>query len=243
MSTFLGFILAAISIWIIVWWIDYYFNSHPLSEEEIFALSKKRQMNKDLERFSYYSEPSPADFLEKKAMKSAGEFVKCDIPYVAFPSRIAGFLKHKKHEWIVISFIHSFHVSLLWWNKGPDNTRVHSLLDEEVLDSMIQTLKPDTVATFHNHPGSYHHIPSEGDLQSATNFAANLSRLNINSLEFICVKGVPSLYYAKFSDSVTLLEPIMREIERLNQGGGGNRYHLRKELKRQSRAEEVYGDD
>ena len=226
--------------------IDIYWHRHPLNEQEIYQLSRKRQRNSALSKYDFSTMPQPADPAEKKAMKSQGEFVVCDLQYRDAPSRIAGLLKYKKHEWIVIVFINSFHIRCLWWNKGPDRTQVWSFLQDHSLKSAIKSFDSDAIAIFHNHPNPdpsrYRmNMPSEADLHSADFYDEKFSQERISLLEFICERGVPYLYYASFTDSVVPVAPIADEILKVNGTGIFKNYSLRKELKKTTKAEQVAG--
>lgn len=115
---------AVVALFTLIRTVDVYRHRHPLNGLEILALSRKRQRNRALSKFDFSTMPRPAVAAEKKAMKAQGEFVACDLVYRDAPARVAGLLKYKKHEWIVVAFINSLHVRQLWWNKGPDRTRV-----------------------------------------------------------------------------------------------------------------------
>lgn len=242
----LWFIGAAVSVVALIWSVDVYRHRHPLDEQEILVLSKKRQRNQTLRKFDFSTSPRPADAAEKKAMKSQGEFVHCDLGYRDSPARIAGLLKYKKHEWIVIAFINSFHVRRLWWNKGPDGTNVRSFLGDHALNTAIRSLKPDSVTILHNHPNPaparYRvNTPSEADLRSAAFYASEFSKHGISLLEFICERGVPHLFYACFADSVVPIDPITEAIQRVNGTGIFKNYSLRRELRRTTNAEKIAG--
>jgi hypothetical protein len=148
----LWFFCAVVAFFVLIWAMDVYRHRHPLTTQELLTLSRKRQRNRALWKFDFSTMPQPADAVEKKAMKSQGEFVGCDLGYPDAPARIAGLLKYKKHEWIVIAFINSFHVRHLWWNKGPDGMRVWSFLRDHSLKVAIRSLRPDAIAILHNHP-------------------------------------------------------------------------------------------
>ena len=185
--------------------------------------------------------PQPADPVEKKAMKSQGEFVVCDLPFRHAPSRIAGLLKYKKHEWIVIAFINSFHVRCLWWNKGPDGSQVWSFLQHHSLKIAIKSFEANAIAIFHNHPNPdpsrYRmNTPSEADLLSADFYHKEFSDEGVSLLEFICERGVPYLFYASFTDSVVPVVPIVEEILSVNGTGIFKNYSLRKELKKNNKS-------
>lgn len=230
----------------LLWAIDIFRNRRPLTVQESLELSRKRQRNQALSKFGFSTSPHAAHQAEKKAMKSAGELVHLDVAYYEAPARIAGLLKYKKHEWIVIAFIHSFHVRHLWWNKGPDKMQVWSLLDDHSLSQAIDAFKPDCIAILHNHPNpapSYFrmNIPSEADLRSAGYYDEEFSQHGISLLEFICERGVPHLYYASFADSVVPIKPIAVEICGVNGASIFQNYLLRKELRRRTPSEQVAG--
>jgi hypothetical protein len=190
--------------------------------------------------------PRPAGAAEKKAMKAEGHFVGCDLSYRDVPARIAGLLKYKKHEWIVIAFINSYHVRHLWWNKGPDGTKVWSFLQDHSLKAAIHSFTPDAIAILHNHPNPdpsrYRmNIPSEQDFRHAQFYDGEFSKHGISLLEFICERGAPHLYYASFAGSVGLIDPVIDEIEQINGTGILNNYSLRKELRRITKAEKIAG--
>jgi hypothetical protein len=237
---------AVVAFFVLIWAVDVYRHRHPLNKLEILALSRKRQRNQALWKFNFSTRPQPAEAVEKKAMKSLGEFVGCDLGYHDVPARIAGLLKYKKHEWIVIAFINSFHVRHLWWNKGPDGTSVWPFLRGHSMKAAIRTLRPDSIAILHNHPNPdpsrYRtNIPSEADIRAACFHDNEFSKHGISLLEFICERGGPHLYYASFSDSVVPVEPIIDEIQEINGTGIFKNYSLRKELKQTTKAEQVAG--
>ncbi|MCX6865462.1 MAG: hypothetical protein NTV46_04445, partial [Verrucomicrobia bacterium] len=138
------------------------------------------------------------------------------------------------------------HVRQLWWNKGPDGTKVWLFLRDHSLKGAICSFKPDSIAILHNHPNPdpsrYRmNIPSEADLRSAGFYDGEFSRHGINLLEFICERGVPHLYYASFDNSVVPIGPISDEIQRINGTSIFKNYSLRKELKQSTRAEQMAG--
>ncbi|HVA94017.1 MAG TPA: hypothetical protein VNI36_03860 [Candidatus Dormibacteraeota bacterium] len=242
----LWFFGAVVAFFTLIWAVDVYRLRHPLNNLEILALSKKRQRNLALSKYDFSTMPRPADVAEKKAMNSQGEFVGCDLGYCDAPARMAGLLKYKKHEWIVIAFINSFHVRHLWWNKGPDGTKVWSFLRDHSLRAAIRSFRPDAIAILHNHPNPnpsrYRaNIPSEADLRSAGLYDSEFSKHGISLLEFICERGVPHLYYASFASSVAPIDPITDEVQKINGAGILKNYSLRKELRRTTRAEQVAG--
>jgi hypothetical protein len=239
---FFGFV----ALILILWGIDIYRHRHPLTSEESLRLAQKRRRVRALFEYRFSMIRRPADPAEKKAMKSQGEFVSCDMDYHNAPTQIAGLLKYKKHEWIVILFITSNRVFRLWWNKGSDGTRVWSFLGNSVFQSTISAMRPDAVAIIHNHPNPdpwrYQvHFPSEADLRSAGFYDGLLRKHDVTLLEFVCERGTPHLYYASFTDRVVPVEPILRDIQSVNGTGVFKNYSLRKELERSTNAEQVAG--
>ena len=162
------------------------------------------------------------------------------------PSRVAALLKFKKHEWVVIAFVRSLHVRLLWWNKGPDGTQVWSFLPDDEVKRVLRRHDCDAVAVLHNHPSPdpsrYRvNLPSERDLHSAAHWRQRLAHDDVSLLEFVCERGVPYLYFASFADSVLSVAPIIKEIAAENDLGAFRNYGLRVELARRTLADRVPG--
>lgn len=226
--------------------IDVLRNRHPLTPEEILRLATKRRRIRQIQEFAFCVQARQANPAEKKAMDSTGEFVACDLDYFEMPSRVAGLLKYKKHEWIVIAFIARKRVIRLWWNKGPDGTCVWSFLRLDAVCALVRSLGLDAIAILHNHPNPnpsrYRvNIPSEVDLTSATYFHKILVPMGGSLIEFICERGVPHLYYAAFAETVVAFGPILAEVVSVNDKGVFPNYWLRKELARTTIGDEVPG--
>jgi hypothetical protein len=240
------FVLGVIVLFLALIAIDILRNCHPLTQDEADCLASKRQRLRQLLEYKFSTEPRPANPKEKKAMESAGEFVECNLDYYEAPSRIAGLLKYKKHEWIVIAFISRKRVLRLWWNKGPDGTRVWSFLRVDSIQALVRTLGLDALAILHNHPNpdpSRYRMnrPSETDLKSAEYLHRIFVPLGGSLLEFICERGIPHVYYAAFAYGVAPIQPILAEIASANDKGILHNYWLRKELARTTTAEEIPG--
>lgn len=240
------FLLGIIALIVIVTFcVDLYEHRLPLTSEEVFLLAEKRRRVLALQEFVFSRVPQAAHPAEKKAMKKLGEHVGCDTEYLGFPARIAGLLKYKKHEWIVIAFVYSKKVKHMWWNKGPDGTKVWLLLDLPTIEKMVRTYKPDAIVMLHNHPNPdpsrfRMNVPSEADHKHALFYWTNLRPYGVSLLEFICERGVPYLYYASFADSVIPVSPIIENVEENNGKGIFKNYRLRKELGR-TKVENVTG--
>ena len=181
-------------------------------------------------------------------MKATGEFIDVDIPYVVGPSRIAGLLKSKKHEWIVIAFIRQEKIYRMWWNKGPNRSRVWPFLAGQELKVAISRLAPTAIAVFHNHPNpnpSRYSMneASDADLKSAEALKRELEGMGICLLEFVCERGSAHLYYASFRDSLVPFEPIEVTVRSANNLGMLGNYALRNELKSEKKSDSIPGAD
>jgi hypothetical protein len=226
--------------------IDLFLNRHPLNAQEVRKLAEKRRRSRALSEFGFLRCQMLAHPEDKKAMNALGEFVVCDFDYEKTPSRVAGLLKYKKHEWIVFAFIREKRVTRLWWNKGPDGTMVWPFLHGQALEKAIESLKPDALAILHNHPNPNPtryclKRPSETDLNSAASLHRRLATHRITLLEFICERGVPHLYYAAFPDHLVPVEPILTEIHNLRGIKLFKNYSLRKALNSQTDADRILG--
>jgi hypothetical protein len=240
-------VLAVVLVILLVGAIDVVRNRHPLTHDEVSRLAAKRRRNRQLQEYQFCVQPRPANPDEKKAMKSTGEFVACDLDYHEAPSRIAGLLKYKKHEWIVFAFIARKRVVRLWWNKGPDGTRVWPLLPIATLQTLATTLGVEAIAVLHNHPNPNPsrfrvNSPSDADLNSAAHLHRMLVAMGGNLLEFICERGTCHLYYAAFAEAVVPMGPVLAEVAAANDKGVFPNYWLRKELSRTTLGDVVRGE-
>lgn len=240
-----GVILALV---VLPFTIDVYLRRHPLSDDEVRRLARKRRRNRALSIFGFTAAPQRVASAEKKAMRSRGEFVDCDLHWREMPSRVAALLKFKKHEWVAIAFVRSLRVRLLWWNKGPDGTQVWPFLPDEEVKRILRRHNCDAVATLHNHPNpnpSRYRLnaPSQNDLLWADHWRQMLAQEDVSVLKFVCERGVPYLYFASFADSALSLAPIIGEITAENDLGAFRNYGLRVELARRTLADRVAGED
>jgi hypothetical protein len=242
----LDIVLILGGLFVTVFAVDVFLNRHPLQDEEVDTLAGKRRRVRQLHEFQFCTSPRQAAAAEKKAMKSTGEFVALETDYFEAPSRIAGLLKYKKHEWIAVAFVARKRVIRVWWNKGPDGRQVWSLLSVADVAHQVRRLGVDTVVMLHNHPNPnpsrYRaNVPSGADLRSAGYYHRACSEIGVSLLEFICERGTPHLYYAGFSSSVVPLEPIVREVATANGLGVFGNYKLRRELRRKNAEDAIPG--
>ena len=214
---------------------DFLANCHPLNDSEVLDLAEKRRRNRALEKFDFSNIEQPAHPSEKKRMKASGQFVSCNLAFYDAPAHIAGMLKAKKHEWIVAAYVRSYHVPLLWWNKGPDGVHVYLTLSEQDVLSQAKEMGANAIAILHNHPNPYGNRatcePSPNDVKSALITANFLLPHAISLLEFVCDRGVPHLYFTAFSEAEEPFEPILSNVQQSNGLSRGENYGLRKELR------------
>ena len=233
--------LAIVVLLVLIWCWDVYNNCHPLEPDEVRKLAKARQRTRALSRYEFIQSEQRVNPSQKKAMRSDGQFVRCDLDYNTAPAWVAAMLKYKKHEWIVMGFIRSFRVKMLWWNKGPNRATVRSFLHGRNLDAAIEKLKPDAIVVLHNHPNPNPSVysmnrASRQDLKSAAHLHSRIvSKHDVSLLEFVCERGVPHLYYAAFPDREAPIQPITQQVKSLNGRGALINYKLRRELRRRDR--------
>lgn len=242
MLEFLGLVVIAAALFAA----HVYANRHPLTDEEIARLARKWQRSHALREYSFAEIREQISSEAKGSMRAQGEFVTVDFSFSEAPAKIAGFLKYKKHEWIVVAYVSAMRVRRLWWNKGPDGTQVSLGLQEGPFLESLSLIKPDAIAIFHNHPNSNPRLyqgnqPSAADIRSAEYFDDLLSIHGISLLEFICERGAPYLYYASFDDCYFPNDPWLKEIATRNGRGVFENYALRLELVKPNMAEQIPG--
>ena len=235
------FFLLVFALFGVGWISDILRHRHPLGPEEVQELARRRQWEKLLTAYAFSGTQRPADPAEKKAMKGSGQFVRCDLSYSEMPSVVAGLLKYKKHEWIVIVFIRGFHAEYLWWNKGSDGKSVSPHLRGGYLENAIRLHRPDALAILHNHPNPnpsrYRtNLPSAQDLRSAEYMAGLLAKFGISLVEFVCERGASHMYYAHLNSNLSPLEAHIERINGLNGAGIFKNVELRRELARRTLA-------
>lgn len=226
--------------------VDIYRYRQPLTEEEISVLVTKRVRKAALSGLAFDTTPVIANVAEKAAMNALGEFIEFNIEYKSVPARIAGLLKYKKHEWIVLVFIKDGIASRSWWNKGFDGNSVSLFLSDKALKEQIRRSLPDTILVLHNHPNSapnryLNNKPSQADLKSAISFHKELNEKGISLLEFICERGIPYLYYAGLVLSPFSERRSINQIEAVNGKSIFKNRTLRKELRAETWADKIYG--
>jgi hypothetical protein len=172
-----------------------------------------------------------ADF--KKSLNPRGIFYRVDLPLYSTASTVAGLLKYKKHEWIVVAFEKGKQVGHLWVNKGHNNSSASIYLPlDEALDMAIRN-GYTSVLMFHNHPnsnpGRYSCTQaSKADMVSASHWASTLNPGGVNLAEYVCERGRHYRYFLAPSDSFMPLGQVMDIISKANGSSrlGNLRLHM-----------------
>ncbi len=218
MEYFIGVLLAVVMLFI-------FLHLRPLEEHEITALSTKRRKRNieayfHLENTERYVNP---DF--KKSLNPRGGFYRVELPLYSAASIVAGLLKYKKHEWIVVAFEKGKQVGQLWVNKGHNNSSATIYLSvEETLETATRN-GYSSVLMFHNHPnsnpGRYSCTQaSNADFASASHWAARLNPGGVNLAEYVCERGRHYRYCLSPSDSFM---PIGQFTDAIIKSNGSSR--------------------
>jgi hypothetical protein len=241
----MGIVIIPLFLVAIYFLVDLYLHRQPLNESEVIRLARKRNRIKVIEGYSFSKSSIIANPSEKSAMFSGGELVKYNKEYFTMPATIAGLLKYKKHEWIVLAFIKDKMVSQVWWNKGPSAYSVSLLLSDDQIQRLVDDTKPDEIAILHNHPNPnpssnpLNFLPSDTDIRSAELYGKIFATSGVRLLEFVCERGSSYLYYTSYVEKESEIQAIISEIKVNNDTSFFANYSLRKEIKRQTVAERV----
>jgi hypothetical protein len=209
----------------------------PLTDHEIAILGAKRR--KCIVEAHFYLEDTErsVNAAFKKSLNPRGIFYRVELPLSSVASTVAGLLKYKKHEWVVVAFEKGKHVGHLWVNKGHDNSSVSIYLPpREALDTAIRN-GYSSVLIFHNHPnsnpGKYNCTQaSDADIVSASHWASTLNKEGVNLAEYICERGQHYRYFLSPSDSFMPLRQFTNDITKVNGSSrlGNLRLHMERIL-------------
>ncbi|MCX5634319.1 MAG: hypothetical protein NTW55_00550 [Planctomycetota bacterium] len=97
MEYFLAAVVAGILLFIVL-------HLRPLTDYQVRSLCTKRR-KKNIEAYFHADNAEQSvnpDF--KKSLNPRGVFYQVDLPLCSAASIVAGLLKYKKHEWIVVAF-------------------------------------------------------------------------------------------------------------------------------------------
>ncbi len=188
-----------------------------LTENEVRYLGIKRR-NRHVEEY-FRSDNTECKFTLKWSLDTRGAFYPVDFTLYSIASIVAGLLKYKKHEWIVIAFEKQKRVDRLWVNKGQNKSSASIYLPvNQVLETAIEN-GCSSVLVFHNHPNSNPNRydcrhASETDRAIALHWSDTLNPRGINVGMYVCERGRPYRYF--LSPSISLLDSCIMDIKRVN---------------------------
>lgn len=135
----------------------------------------------------------------------------------------------------IVAFEKERKTSLIWLNKGPDNSMVIPHLESSGILNHARSGGYTSVLIFHNHPNPDPMIynllePSAQDLNSAVALEAVLSPASVNLLEFICERGRLLEYHRGIAPSFFPIQYFGQTV--LAENGCGRLKNLQLHLER-----------
>jgi hypothetical protein len=197
----------------------------PLSQAEVIQLGQKRRSKWLNQHFIFHNTELVADREIKKSMPANGGYWHLNEPLHRFPSVAAALLKGKKHEWIIIAFEKQGAVVLAWMNKGPHREGVSPFISVEGVASTARNCQAASILVLHNHPNinpSQYNCtrPSNADVSSAHEWSTYLNGTGLNSIEFVCERGMHYEYWRSYSDSFM---PVSTFAQRISEANGNSK--------------------
>lgn len=207
----------------------------PLNESEVIELATKRRGKEIQKYFDCYVGQIVVNPEFKTRMNATGKFYRISDSLFEFPSRVAGLLKYKKHEWVIIGFEKNKAIDLIWVNKGFDNSRASIYLPISRTKEIAKQGHHSSVLVFHNHPNPNPNrydctSPSDLDRATAREYASVLNASCINVVKFVCERGRPHRYFLSPAHSFFPVTDFRFVVNQLN---GRSRFkNLRLHLER-----------
>lgn len=198
----------------------------PLADYEVASLGIKRRKRNIEAYFQLDNTERNVNAEFKKSLNPRGVFYQVDLPLHSAASTVAGLLKYKKHEWIVVAFEKGKQVGHLWVNKGHNNTSASIYLPlNEALDTAIRN-GYSSILMFHNHPNSNPNRynctqASKTDLVTASHWASTLNPGGVSLVEYVCERGRHYRYF--LSPSVSFL-PLADYVKAINRSNGYSKF-------------------
>lgn len=196
-------------------------HTRPLNPPEVTDLANRRRA-KAIEAYFRFDRPAlPADVDIKRAMPAKGGWVAFDCPLELWPSTAAALFKYKKHEWVIVAFVHGRRVTRLWINKGADSVSVVLPLGPQPLLEECRRGGYSSVFFHHNHPNPsprefYMLVPSAQDKSFAETYAAALLSGGINTFQFICERGRFHCFHSRVADTFMPTSQFAGAVARQN---------------------------
>ena len=196
--------------------------SQPLNAQQIADLAIHRRLVNVRAYFRFHGTPVMADGAFKQKMPARGGWFNFDCPIEIWPATAAALFKYKKHEWIIVAFLHDRRVSRLWINKGADNTCVVLPLNPQLLLEECRRGGFSSIFFHHNHPNPaprelYMLLPSSQDAVFAEQYAVALVAGGVNVFQFVCERGRFRCFYSRVADQFM---PVARFRDQVAQRNG-----------------------
>ena len=194
---------------------------HPLTNNNIKKLAKKRRNKKIQSYFKFNNDEYEVDKSFKKKMDPKGRFYIISENLNEFPCVGAALLKYKKHEWIIIAFERNQIIDKIWTNKGFDRENVGPVIENSIINDTAISGNYQSVLILHNHPNPdpsicTTRIPSKMDKETAQTLSSELNSSGVNLIEFVCERGLAHEYWRSISDSFMPMESFEDDIQKVN---------------------------
>ena len=201
-------------------------HSRKLTTVQVADLAARRRSAKIKAYFRFHGAPVMADAAFKQKMPARGGWFNVDCPLEVWPATAAALFKYKKHEWIIVAFLHGRQVSRLWINKGADNKSVGLPINPQLLLEECSRGGFSSVFFHHNHPNPsprvlYMLFPSRQDAVFAEQYAAALVAGGVNVLQFVCERGRFQCFHSRIADQFM---PVARFRDQVAQRNGVSWY-------------------
>ncbi len=223
--------LIAIVIFLVAHLFRFLYNARELSVIETYEIAAFRRFDDIMKTFGFHNSIIEIRQEYKAILNPKGEYYNWCAPLKDFPSIAAGYLKSKKHEWLIFAFAVDNDVVGFIINKGYDNSSVAPIVPFETIIGIANKLKAHTVLDFHNHPNAIL-FPSEQDVKVANECGQLAVDNNLNYCAFLCGRGQYFQYAWWFPKEFSNYEQHLKETNEINGASLIDNYRMRKQIKK-----------
>lgn len=222
-------VLIAIVIFLVAHLFRFLYNARSLSEDETNEMAAFKRFDDIMKTFGFHNSIIEIQQEYKAILNPKGEYYNWSAPLKDFPSIAAGYLKGKKHEWLIFAFAVESDVMGFFINKGFDNKSVAPILPFEKVINYAKELNAHTILDFHNHPNAIL-FPSEQDIKVANECGKLAIDNNLNYCAFICGRGQYFQYAWWFPKEFSTYERHLKETIEVNGSSLIDNYRMRKQI-------------
>lgn len=232
----MGFIIFALSIFILYKiWQDKK-DREPLSDVEIKRLSEARRADYINSHFRIDTTRATVNPRYRESLAKFGRWDKVSIEYSKICPLITDLLKYKRHEWSVWVLANEHEGKFIWANKGDDNESCYFMGDMAYLIELAHDNDCNTVIHFHNHPHTqdrYWNLlsPSKTDIDTLEKMKVRFDAAKLNYISGLCSQGRFIIYGQMFYSSFYPGNSKTASIVAVINGEKANK-ELHKELRR-----------